>query len=227
MQELVSEPMNPQSTSNPNSARIIDCFWHKGLSPAAAVAAALILAGCARTSVQSLSSVTTPMPKPDVIVVHDFSVSSDQVELDHTIGLRLQEMIGSQTDAGERMKVARQIAALVTKDVVADLRKKGHNVVSATETPNPAGRKLAIEGQFFSINQGSQRQRMILGFGMGASEVRTLIQAYEDTGSGPRLVDDFYATVQSSRRPGMGPMAGAGAVAVHTAASAATSSGLT
>ena len=84
----------------------------------------------------------------------------------------------------------------------------------------PAG-SLTVEGQFFSIDQGSQRRRMIIGFGMGASQVRVLVQAFENTATGPQLVEDFYATVESSLRPGLGPMAGAGAAVIGKATSGA------
>ena len=67
---------------------------------------------------------------------------------------------------------------------------------------------------------------MIIGFGLGASEVRALVQAFENTDSGRRLVEDFYATVKSSARPGMGPKAGAGAVVSSSAVGAATGGAL-
>jgi hypothetical protein len=67
---------------------------------------------------------------------------------------------------------------------------------------------------------------MVIGFGAGASEVRTLVQIYETTADGRRLVEDFYATVKSSRKPGMGPMAGVGAASGMAAESAAVSTGV-
>jgi hypothetical protein len=75
--------------------------------------------------------------------------------------------------------------------------------------PGP-GPTLAIEGQVLSIDEGNATRRMMLGFGAGASEVRTLTQVYEITGGAHRLVEDFYTTARSSLKPGFGPMAGAG-----------------
>jgi len=63
-------------------------------------------------------------------------------------------------------------------------------------------------GFFLSIDQGNQRQRMIIGFGMGASEGRVLMWAVEMTEDGRQLVDNFYIITQSSWRPGVGPMGG-------------------
>ena len=56
-------------------------------------------------------------------------------------------------------------------------------------------------------------RRMIVGFGAGASEVRTCVQVYELTPERRRLVEDFSTTVKSARKPGMGPMVGVGAAA--------------
>jgi Domain of unknown function (DUF4410) len=183
----------------------------------------LFFTSCARTKITRVSSTSETLPKPGMVIVHDFSVSPDQVALDHTIGLRLQELIGSETDAKERLRVAQKIASLVSSNVVQDLCKLGYHAVAASAAPTPTIPSLTIEGQFFSIDQGNKRLRMIIGFGLGASEVRVLVQAFDNTQDGPQLVEDFYATVKSSRRPGAGPMAGTGALVVNAAVSGATS----
>ena len=193
----------------------------KHLPALAALVALLFLSACARTHVSSERSTSSSLPKPSVIVVHNFSVSPDQVALDHTIGLRLQELVGAQTDESERLKLAQKIASVVTTNVVNDLKKLGYESIVASADYRPPAGSLTVEGQFFSIDQGSQRRRMIIGFGMGASQVRVLVQAFENTATGPQLVEDFYATVESSRRPGLGPMAGAGAAVVGKATSGA------
>ena len=193
----------------------------KQLLTLTALAALLFLSACARTHVSSERSTSSSLPRPSVIVVHNFSVSPDQVALDHTIGLRLQELVGAQTDASERLKLAQKIASVVTTNVVNDLKKLGYESIVASADYRPPTGSLTVEGQFFSIDQGSQRRRMIIGFGMGASQVRVLVQAFENTATGPQLVEDFYATVESSRRPGLGPMAGAGAAVIGKATSGA------
>src|SRR5262249_28467569 len=48
----------------------------------------------------------------------------------------------------------------------------------------------------------------------------------ETTSEGRRLVEDFYTTVKSSLKPGMGPMAGVGAAAGRAASSAVLSGGI-
>ena len=49
---------------------------------------------------------------------------------------------------------------------------------------------------------------------------------YQVTNAQRRLVQDFYTTVKSSRKPGMGPMVGVGGMAGHAATSAGVSGGV-
>jgi len=77
-----------------------------------------------------------------------------------------------------------------------------------------------------SVDEGNRMRRMVVGLGAGASEVRTLVQVYETTNEGRRLVEDFYTTVKSSRKPGMGPMVGVGAAAGRAVTSAVVSGGV-
>jgi len=90
-----------------------------------------------------------------------------------------------------------------------------------------AGSSLSVEGQFLSIDRGNRLRRAVVGFGAGASEVKALVQIYETTPAGRRLVQDFTTTGKSARRPGMGPAGAAGAAAGRAATSVAVSGGVT
>ena len=129
-------------------------------------------------------------------------------------------------EAEEELRIAQEVARIVTENLVKEIRKLGIPAVPASAASPVAGPTLSVEGQFLSIDQGNRTRRMIVGFGAGASEVRTLIQVYQVTNEGRRLVEDFYTTVKSSRKPGMGPMVGVGAAAGRAAASAAVSGGV-
>jgi hypothetical protein len=109
----------------------------KQLPTLAALASLLFLTACARTQISSERSTSSRIPKPGVIVVHDFSVSPDQVALDHTIGMRLQELVGAQTDASDRLKLAQKIASLVATNVVTDLKKHGNETVDGKADNRP------------------------------------------------------------------------------------------
>jgi len=184
------------------------------------------LAGCARTSVENVNVQAVGFPRPQLIVVHDFAVSPDAVTPDSAIGSRIVETVKGTPEAEEQMRIGQEVAKVVTDNLVKEISKLGIPAASAANAAPVAGPSLAIEGQFLSVNEGNRLRRMVVGFGAGASEVRTLVQVYETTNDGHRLVEDFYTTVKSSRKPGMGPMVGVGAAAGRAATSAAVSAGV-
>lgn len=186
--------------------------------------ALVLIVGCARVSVENVNVRATGLPRPQMIYVNDFAVSADAVALDSALGAQALEMArGTETE--DRIKIGREIARIVSENLVNEIRAQGMpaQLAGAAAVPGPT---LTIDGQFLSVDEGNRLKRMVVGFGAGATEVRILVQVYESTSDGRRLVEDFYTTVKSSLKPGMGPMAGAGAAAGRAAASAATSAGI-
>ena len=82
-------------------------------------------AGCARTSVENVNVQATGLPRPQLIVVHDFGVSPGDVALDSAIGARLMEVAKSTPEADEQLKVGREVAKVVTDNLVKEIRKLG------------------------------------------------------------------------------------------------------
>jgi hypothetical protein len=182
--------------------------------------------GCGRTSVESVDVKAGGMPRPQLIVVHDFAVSADAVALDRAIGARALEAVKGEPSVQAHIRIGEEVAKVLTENLVKEIGKLGIPTVAATGATPASGASLQIEGQFLTVDQGNRLRRAVIGFGAGASEVRTMIQVFETTGEGRRLVEDFYTTAKSSRKPGFGPMAGAGAAVSTVATSAAVSSGV-
>jgi Domain of unknown function (DUF4410) len=187
-----------------------------------------VMAGCARTSIQDRQVMATGLPRPQLIVVHDFIVSPHEVTLDSGMRSRLQRLVTDSSGDQERLKAAQSVSHVLTEALVKEIGALGIPTVAAHAAPATAGPgpTASIHGQFLSIDAGNQTRRMFVGFGAGASEVRLLVQVFETMNQREQLVEDFYSTVKSSRKPGMGPMAGAGAAMGHAASSAALSGGV-
>lgn len=204
-------------------------MWHK-ISVRNAVLVAVALAGlaaCARTSVENVNERAVGLAKPQLVVVHDFAVTPGDVALDSAIREQLIRTVQETPATEQELKTGREVARVVSENLVKEINTLGiPTVPAATATPT-AGPTLVVDGQFVSVDEGNRTQRMVIGFGAGASEVRTLVQIYETTNDGRRLVEDFYTTVKSSLKPGMGPMRGAmGAAAGRAAGSAAATTGV-
>jgi hypothetical protein len=200
---------------------------HVGRGIAATALGLAAIAGCARTSVEDVNVRAVGLPKPQLVIVHDFAVAPGQVALDSAVGARLMAMMKETPASAQQLEVGQAVAKVVTENLVREISKLGIPAVAAAAAAPVPGATLEIDGGFASIDQGNRLKRMVVGFGAGASEVRAAVQVYETTNEGRQFVEDFYVTVKSSRKPGFGPMAGAGAAVTGAAAtSAATSAGV-
>src|SRR5262245_48151895 len=194
---------------------------------ALAAIALTVTAGCARVSTESVEKSTDVLPKPELILVHDYQVSRDQVQLDSALSSRVKRTAKGTPDAEDQLKIEQDVSRALTTTLVDEIRKPGIPAKPAAMAAPVAGPTLSIEGEMVSIDEGNKAKRLVIGFGSGASEVRTLTQVYEVTSEdGHRLVEDFYTTVKSSRKPGFGPMAGFGAAAGAAASSVAAAGGV-
>lgn len=172
-----------------------------------------VLIGC-RASTENVMTYGGQLPRPQRIVVYDFTSTSGDVHLQSGLGAeikeRMQEAEGVSL-AEQQTKLQQDIVRLMTKQLVQEISKLGLPVESA-ETAGPVTEsQLSIEGQFLTIDEGNQTKRLVIGFGKGASHVRIAVQVLETIAGQHRLVEDFYTNANSSRKPGFGPMAGVGA----------------
>jgi Domain of unknown function (DUF4410) len=179
----------------------------------------LVTMACARARIDSVEAQPGRHVKPDLIVVHDFAVSPHEVALDSAVGAQIEQILKGTPEVEQRLQRGREIAALLTRDLVQEIGKLGIPTVPASAT-TPARTTLSIEGQILTVDEGNRLRRTMIGLGSGASEVRNMVQVYETTSAGRNLIEDFYVTALSSRKPGLGPMAGAGAVVARTAETA-------
>jgi hypothetical protein len=185
-----------------------------------------VMAGCAQVSTEYVQKSTDRLPKPQLILVHDYQVSPDQVQLDSAISSRIERTVKGTPETEDQLKVEQEVSRALTTTLVDEIRKLGIRAEPAAMAP-VTGPTVSIEGQIVSINEGNKAKRLVIGLGSGASEVRTLTQVYEVTSEDEhRLIEDFYTTAKSSRKPGFGPMAGIGAAAGLAASRAAVAGGV-
>src|SRR5262249_59952023 len=100
--------------------------WHKAWG--AALVAGLVLtliAGCARVSTQDVMMRGPGLPKPELIIVHDYQVSRDEVQLDSGIGSRLERLVQGTPEEQGRVKLEQSVGRAGTATLVEEIRKLG------------------------------------------------------------------------------------------------------
>ena len=188
----------------------------------------MVLAGCAPTDVDTIQGYSgkSLLPRPDRVVVYDFAVSANDVKLNSAIGARLAHLTTGAQESEEQIKVGRAVAKALSESLVKELEQLGLPVEQASRGTMPTARTVMIHGQFLTIDEGNRLRRMVIGFGVGGTDLRSKVQMYQGTEAAPLLLQEFEVNAESSRKPGMGPMVGVGAAATSAASAAAVSSGV-
>lgn len=189
--------------------------------------ALILLAGCASTKLKTVQNNSDPTRgKPDIVVVHDFAVSPDKVELDKSLlGKIGSNGSGASADV-EAQAVGLLVADALAQKLVAELNDEGIKAYRAKDAPRTTAQSASISGYFESVDQGNRSKRVMIGFGLGGSEVRTHFYFYRGVGVTDAPVAEMMTVAKSSLKPGMAAAAGVGVVR-GTAGAAVAVSGAT
>ena len=160
--------------------------------------------------------------RPPVLIVHDFAISPAEA---------IEDVYGSgyanSTRASSKDETkAKKIAASLSKQLVDKLNKRGINARWAKDSGAPPENALVIKGHFVTIDEGSRAARMIIGFGVGATELRMQVQVYQATELGLRRILRAEVSGKGQKMPGMAVPVGVGAATGNVARSVVISGGM-
>lgn len=195
-----------------------------------ATPAALSLAGaCSQPKVALEQAYAGPrLPQPSRIVVYDFAVSPQDVQLDQGVRGRVEQALSSENPEAQRLDAARAAASALAEALVQALRTSPELVVErAPRGVLPrSGRNLLVDGRLLAVDEGNRTKRMLVGFGRGQSRMEAEADLlWQEAGQVPRVVERFDGSTDSGRGPGMAAGLGAGAAARRLATSAAIGGG--
>ena len=169
----------------------------------------VMLGGCATAKVDQTKKTTDPLPRPDMVIVNDFAVTSAEVKLDQGIMDKVMRDSDSRAVSEEENKVGHMVAIKLSEYLVEELRKVGIEATRTGSQVRPSSTTLMLSGQFITIDEGNRTARVWVGFGMGGSELRTRIQAIQ----GGQLIAEAETKARSNLKPGMLATLGVGAAA--------------
>jgi hypothetical protein len=119
-----------------------------------------------------------------------------------------------------------QIAGIVADKLVEELQDLDLPA-RRWQGPAPAGPGIyTLEGQFVTIDEGNAAMRMIVGFGAGGTEIKTLVQAYASEPAGKRLLAEAEVSSESSNAPGLAATLPVGSAISGVATAAAIQTGV-
>jgi hypothetical protein len=162
-----------------------------------------IAAGCASTNVttQDTRAGTEEIAQPETIYVYSFVSTREDIPSWTAAAIRYAEPSEPQT--AEELATARQLGALVASELVAKITEMGLVASEASSGTNPKVNDLMLAGYFESIDAGSTAGRMLLGFGSGSTELRTVVEGYQMSTLGPRLLGSGTVESGGNKTPGL------------------------
>jgi hypothetical protein len=157
--------------------------------------------GCASTKVSDREKYSAgPLPRPGQIIVYDFATTPDGVAPDSALAGQTATPVTPPT--AEQIELEKQLGMQIAEELAADIREMGLSAVRATSGTVPRVNDIMIRGYLLSVEPGSELKRVTLGFGSGASELKTLVEGYQMTASGPRKLGHGSLDAGGGKMPG-------------------------
>jgi len=190
------------------------------------LATALVLGfGCASARVENLEKAEVhTLPRPARVVVFDFDTGSADVRVVSSPARTVSRAVGLTAEEPDLLGQA--VADTLASRLVEQITALGLPAVRAAGAEPPAPTDLVLMGQFVRIDEGSKTKRFVIGFGLGATELRTQVEIFQVTAAGWQPVQQFDTVATGSRLPGAAFFVAGGAVAGTVATTAVVSSGV-
>ena len=184
----------------------------------------LMLSACTSVTVDPEVGAVEQLPPPDRVLVYNFAVTPQEVQLD-AVGSAITQTFDGTADSQQEQQVGHAVADALAKRLVSNIQNMGLNAERASGPVQPTGTDVLILGQLVSIDQGSEAERVVIGLGAGRSDVEARVQVYEST-AGKRIpIETMEGTAKSSLMPGAAETMGVGALTGHLLVSTAITAG--
>lgn len=181
--------------------------------------------GCASTKVSRRQTlVTERLPRPAHIWVYNFVGTASDVPGYSALADRYADQATHQT--AEQIALGRKIGAVIAEELVAQIRAMGLPAEQVSTGGTSAQiNDIVLRGYILSIDEGSQTERVAIGFGSGASEMRTAVEGFQMTARGLRKVGSGTVDAGGGKSPGAA-LGLAGLIATANPAGLIVSSGV-
>jgi hypothetical protein len=161
----------------------------------------LALAGCAKTMISDRQEYTGgKLSRPGNILVYDFAATADDLSADSALAGRISEHDTPQT--AEQIETGRKVGAEIAARLVAEIRAMGMPAERASAASQAKVNDLVIRGYLLSVKKGDALERVAIGLGAGASELRATVEAFQMTATGLRKLGGGELDAGGGKAPG-------------------------
>jgi hypothetical protein len=182
-------------------------------------AAAMLLAGCANSSIGGLSGDKAVRPK--TVVVTDFVFSSDVVAIDRSFTARLERKIGAFPTFERKQRTNERVNDEIVASIVATLREAGLDAQPGAEDAlSLKDDAVLVSGALRAADPAAGKKNLV-GFGSGRSGVVADMTISNFSGFGKKQLLSFAVDAPGGRKAGTAKTAAATNAAIGEALAAA------
>jgi hypothetical protein len=161
--------------------------------------ALLLIVGCASTKVSNRQElVTGQLPRPNEIWVYDFAATAADVPA----GSAIAGQVADASQTPEELATGRQLGAEIAAQLVQEIQSMGMPAARAGAGTMPQINDIVLRGYLVSVHEGSAAERVAIGFGAGASELKTAVEGFQMTPQGLRKLGSGTLDSGGSKTPG-------------------------
>ena len=160
------------------------------------------------------------LPKPQSVIIQDFTLAGDVIT-DESAAARLHRHLslrrGPDEDSTPEV-LAQQVQTSFSKALIKEFAKVNVQSERAVDGMNATtGPVLIVEGEFAGIDEGDKTKRVMIGFGRGASDIKTHVTVSSFVNGTRTVVLEFNLNSASGKKPGAVATMGTGAIAAGAA----------
>jgi hypothetical protein len=150
---------------------------------AALVVTLAALTGCAQVQVSDRQElVSQQLPRPDHIYVYDFVGTPGDVPPESSFSGSSALPPGEQTQAD--IALNRQVGSALAEELAQQISAMGLPAVHASRETMVEVGAIVIHGTLLSVGQGNEAERVAVGMGQGAAELKVAVEGFEMTPNG-------------------------------------------
>jgi hypothetical protein len=140
------------------------------------------------------------LPRPEHVYVYDFAGTPEDVP--PTSSLSGKPELTPAAQSAEDRALNRQIGAELAEALVAEIEAMGMPAYHATPQTVPSWGDLVLQGTLLSVVEGSATERVAIGMGKGAAELRVALEGFRMTPDGLVKLGGGTAGTEASKSPG-------------------------
>lgn len=174
---------------------------------------AFVIVGCASTNIISRQEYEGgQIARPNHIIVYDFTAGPGEAP-------------SGSAQSAEQIDTSSRVGAKISTVLADEIQKMGLPGERATAQTQPQIGDIVIKGQLLSVDEGSAAERIALGFGSGAADLKASVAGFLVTEHGLQKLGSGTTDSSGGKTPGSA-LGAVGAIATANPAGLIVSTGM-